>query len=359
MKRGILMVFIFILLGGIIGGLVFVANQGEEDSIITLSSEKDTYKIGEPFNITLETNYSGKPFKAAIIYDFHRKGFSKHLYRGYIEKIDSGRLNKTKAHAAYPSNKAFEINERGHGLPRNFFVDEGKYYISVLVYKCENISKKGFNCTRSSVFNSQFSVLDETPRKLIESDIEPLSTPHIEIKVKGGKKECEEDSDCKEKMCESCKLGHYKCSHIFPLPRCIECNGDSDCKEGYHCSLEKYKCVEDECQTDSDCTQSCEGCINNTMFCDRGICKECSDFERPCKEGYICEDWGCTDIDVLDDIKNCTIGEKCATSNKTEDPEIKCTFSTNSHKNGKCLECWDSGDCKEEYICKNYECIKK
>lgn len=159
-------------------------------------------------------------------------------------------------------------------------------------------------------------------------------------------------------------MGHYRCGNFLSKPKCIECNGEivvngkrTMCKKGYTCK--NYQCVKDPlyCQNDEDCGV-CEGCQDNKQFCDSmNQCKDCQWSKRPCQEGYICEDWGCTSIKVLDKIADCQPLETCGESDKRINPEIKCTMSSDPNKNLKCLECLSDSSCKRGYHCYNYECI--
>jgi len=336
----------------------------EEGFGVSLFTEKEIYQREEPFNLTLNIDYDGEPFKAAIIYDSYRKGFSKHFYKGYIEDVSSKGINRSRFHAGYPAEKAFRIHDGGHSYPKNFFLDEGTYYISVYVYDCEKIVEEGYSCNPSHVFPSTFGISDDTPEDLIKHNVKPLASAEKEIIVKGGSIECSSDSDCSDKGCSNCVLGHYRCGDFFSKPKCIECNGEmvvngerTMCKEGYTCK--NYQCVEDPlyCQNDEDC-DICEGCQDNKQFCDNmNQCQDCHWSKRPCQKGHICEDWGCTNIEVLEKIDDCKPMETCGESDRRTNPEIKCTMSSDSSKNMKCLECWSDSSCKEGYHCFNYNCV--
>ena len=232
------------------------------------------------------------------------------------------------------------------------------------VYDCEKIVEEGYSCNPSHVFPSTFGISDDTPEDLIKHNVKPLASAEKEIIVKGGSIECSSDSDCSDKGCSNCVLGHYRCGDFFSKPKCIECNGEmvvngerTMCKEGYTCK--NYQCVEDPlyCQNDEDC-DICEGCQDNKQFCDNmNQCQDCHWSKRPCQKGHICEDWGCTNIEVLEKIDDCKPMETCGESDRRTNPEIKCTMSSDSSKNMKCLECWSDSSCKEGYHCFNYNCV--
>ena len=146
----------------------------EEGFVVSLFTEKEIYQREEPFNLTLNISYDGAPFKAAIIYDSYRKGFSKHFYKGYIENVSSKGINRSIFHAGYPAEKAFRIHDGGYSYPKNFFLDEGTYYISVYVYDCEKIADEGYSCNPSHVFPSTFGISDDTPEDLIKHNVKPI-----------------------------------------------------------------------------------------------------------------------------------------------------------------------------------------
>lgn len=200
----VLFVIIGVITLGLIGGGIFLfISQNDKDNSdgitnlesnlptqedglgVNLFTEKEIYEREEPFNLTLNIDYDGEPFKAAIIYVSHRKGFNKHFYKGYIEDVDSKGINRSRFHAGYPAEKAFRIYNRGHTYPQNFFLDEGTYYISVYVYDCTIIAEEGYNCTPSHVFPSTFGIFDDTPEDLIKNNVKPLASAEKEIIVKG------------------------------------------------------------------------------------------------------------------------------------------------------------------------------
>ncbi len=210
---------------------------------VDLFTEKDIYRQGEPFNLNLNIDYDGESFKAAIIYVFYRDGFSKQLYDGYIENLSAADINRSRFHAGYPGEKAFRIYDGGHSYPRDFFIDEGVYVISVYVYDCDEIAKEGYDCNPGHVFPSKFGMTDDTPENLIKHNIDYLGSAEKQIIVEKGDIECSSNSDCKHKECINCVLGHYRCLDIFEKPKCVECWANSCCKRGYRCL--DYECIAD------------------------------------------------------------------------------------------------------------------
>lgn len=336
--------------------------DNEEILKIIFFTEKDTYELEDPFNLTLDIEYNEEPFKAAIIYDLYREKSNKHLYKKYIETISSKGLNHSEGHAGYPK-MAFAISNKGSSSSVRSFFEEGTYVFSIFVYQCSEISKEGYFC-KSGISETYLDMDKKKLQELIEK-IQPFAYAEKRIIVKGGSVECKEDSDCANLKCDNCVIDHERCEWVLPsTPRCLECRGEvifngqkTYCKEGFTCK--GYKCVEDPlyCKDDSDCGL-CDGCKEGRQYCDRmQQCKDCDWSDWPCEEGYICEDWGCTSIEVLKDKKDCKTRGVCGTSDKLRNPEISCTFSSNLNRNQKCLECKSEGVCIEGYHCYNYECV--
>ncbi|PIN89849.1 hypothetical protein COU57_05000 [Candidatus Pacearchaeota archaeon CG10_big_fil_rev_8_21_14_0_10_32_14] len=146
---------------------------------------------------------------------------------------------------------------------------------------------------------------------------------------------------------------------------CAECNGKvgfgnitvSGCIKGYSCH--DYQCVKNECEVNTDCKESCQGCKNNQMICDEGKCIACAPFKNNCDSNFICEDWGCTDKNVLNNFNSCGFGEICDHSQNAMQSNITCTVSSVPEKSYKCLECYSDLFCKEGFKCYNYKCVEK
>jgi len=340
-------------------------DSSQDSSIkINLIAEKDLYEIFESFNIKLTKQYNGEEFQAVVAYKFRKENYEKVFYQGYIIDLSNEELNRTEGQVGYTGRRAFNVEKRNstkenYAFPLEYFITEGEYIISVYLYSCEDIEKYGYKC---NPVNSLFYLVDEeeeyysTPEVLIEN-IKPLVSTAKTIIVRGGEKpaECGRDSDCSQES-DKTKTGKFQCFLGAIIPKCIECNGSS-CIEGYSCH--DFECVKDGCSEDSDCTEYCEGCQDNSRLCKVGQCVECDKLHHKCSEGYVCEDWGCTSVEVLKAKKDCEFGEICGYSETRISPEYKCTFSSTPEKSHKCLECWGDSFCKEGYKCYNYDCVNK
>lgn len=391
MKRGLLVVLIFffvmILIGGFIVGKIILDKESNTDNtemldrdgevqsvscagsqggevLIDFCSQKSTYQLQEQtffyYNVT---NYLGEPREVGIIIKSSREGYEEFIYDyGTGNLSNSGMKYNTPefTHSINNSKMAFIIDDTLVSSYRPSFFYEGKYTYLVYIYDCKELLSHNLQCSPNGLidlseetFQSLLFWEDEDFEDMI-TNVPNIATINLDILVEGGRLECVDDSECKQE-CELCTGGTYVCSSDFT---CVECSRRTNCKKGYDCGY--GECIPDPnyCEDVSDCFE-CEGCKPGVVRCKNNKCDYCFSIgERNCLEGYKCEKWGCTDLEILNKMEDCS-SEGCGTSDKRRDPEIKCMFSMGLQFNGaKCLECWGPFyDCKEGYHCYNYECV--
>ena len=111
---------------------------------------------------------------------------------------------------------------------------------------------------------------------------------------------CPAGQVCKEFCTGFCDTANMECKDVACTASCVPeqtgCSKDSDCKAGYHCEVACAKCLAGETgptERSSESVrcigdESCVGqCVKNPDTCD---------FDKDCKDGFICEPVMCADI---------------------------------------------------------------
>ncbi|MCW8966136.1 MAG: hypothetical protein OQK82_05570 [Candidatus Pacearchaeota archaeon] len=234
------------------------------------------------------------------------------------------------------------------------------------ILEAENI----YSCTETRTCKDLNLCGTEKDRPSEERECE-INEKNFENQSKEASKEnsyeTPEESNEKCEICENCKAG-YEFSLSESLT-CIEClvswvdDEQTYCNNGFIC--EDYKCVPEKCSKNSDCTNFCEGCIEEKQSCYHGRCINCDDFWGiNCAEGYECSFGECESLTPIvepDENENdCEICENCLSGKETYGYK---TLNQADYDTKTCFEClseWINGKntyCKEGFICENYECI--
>ncbi|RMD66812.1 hypothetical protein D6817_03350 [Candidatus Pacearchaeota archaeon] len=348
------------------GGSIKQVKAMDGKLLLTLSTKKDVYAVGESFNLTLNITYAGEPFESLILHDLSTSLSKEHIYTAYVENLSSKGLNSSLNRGGYPigafaiwpdtpySPKRIFVREKGYitgwSLPPEYIykADELDYFLSPGEY---NFTIYVFNCSYLySIFAPGSSYPCKTGRfshKLTEgssisrffesfvrdrSRYKPLATISKTIKVTGKRLECitphpyprgptpliswtginkscfpvecANHVECADKPCSNCLLGHYFCSARVQgyFTKCVECDGGNSWVGEKH-------------------TQ--------------------------CKEGYHCR-------------KNKCVKDECKADSECTKPCEGCINNTKiCNHNRECIECSVfKKNCKEGYVCQEKRCVK-
>ncbi|MFC1690919.1 hypothetical protein ACFL0W_01950 [Nanoarchaeota archaeon] len=345
-------------------GDFYCAESENEEIPISFCSEKSNYELQEDTFFDISTDYTGEPKEVAMITKRYREGFERVFYKDYTANLSNSEIKYISIvrDTSFKNDKqAFIITDKSSSAPKTSFIYEGNYIYLLYVYDCEELLSHNLDCTLNGLedttkdrFKSLFFWKD-TDFENMMTNVSNIASLKLDISVSGGKLQCTEDQECQQ-PCESCNESTHRCTPEF---RCVECTSKKHCKKGYECRWNK--CIPDPeyCEDVSDCSE-CGGCSPGAVICRNNNCDYCSPFsgkENSCLQGYTCEDWGCVDVNVLDNVPKCKIGI-CAISNKTINPEIGCVASSEPSKHLRCMECHSNLNCKSDYYCHNYECVQ-